>query len=140
MLYFDTNVLIYTVANQGDYKTKLSKTLIGEAIKNQNFFISDLVLIEFIFTLSKLKILNSKEELVKLYSNFSKGKIDKEIVLSAFEKCSKFNKCRNINDFIHLEIANRYCKKIITYDSDFKNLQKFYNVEIEILGDNYEME
>ncbi len=69
-----------------------------------------------------------------MYSNFSKSNIDKFTILNAYKKCQKFNKCRNINDFIHLEIADKYCDKIVTFDSDFKNLQEFYNVEIEILG------
>jgi predicted nucleic acid-binding protein len=43
---------------------------------------------------------------------------------------------RKLSDFIYLEIANKYFKKIVTFDNDFKNLQKFYDVEIEILGDN----
>ncbi len=54
-------------------------------------------------------------------------------VLNSYKNCLKFNKCRNINDFIHLEIANKHCEKIITFNSDFKNLQKFYDIEIEIL-------
>ncbi len=135
MLYFDTNILVYSVADQGSNRTKLSKQLIEEAINSNIFYISSLVLSEFIFTLSKLKILDKNNKAMKLYSKFCKNKIDKEIVLQAYEKCKKLNKCRNINDFIHLEIANTYCSKLMTFDNDFKNLEKFYDIEIDILKD-----
>ncbi len=133
MIYFDTNVLIYTVATQGDKKTEISNYLISKAIKRKEFFISELVLIELIFGLSKLKIEN--KEIVDLYYDLSKSMINNDIVISAFKKCKLLNKCRNINDFVHLEIVNRYCDKLITFDSDFKNLEKFYDIEIEILKD-----
>ena len=138
MIYFDTNVLIYTVADQGDNKTILSKYIIKKAIIDQKFFISELVLIEFIYALSKLKILDKKQDLVNLYSKFCQNSISKELILSACRKCQKLNKCKNINDFIHLEIANENCEKIVTFDSDFRNLQQFYNGKIEILKDSYE--
>ena len=71
----------------------------------------------------------------RFYKTLCKGEINTEIVIGAYNKCEKLNKCRNINDFIHLEVANRYCEKLVTFDSDFKNLEKFYNIEIEILKD-----
>ena len=94
-----------------------------------------MVLLEYIFGLSKLKIIDKKSDTIDRYNDFCTSSIDKFIVFNAYKKCQKFGKCRNINDFIHLEIANRYCKKLVTFDSDFKNLQKFYDLEIEILGE-----
>ena len=134
MLYIDTNILVYTMIDQGDDKTELSKQIINEAIKEGTLFISSLVLIELIFTLSKLKILNENNEAIKLYSNFCKSRVDKNVVFLAYEKCRKVDKCRNINDFVHLEIANRYCQRLVTFDSDFKNLQQYYSIDIEIVG------
>ncbi len=133
MIYFDTNILIYSIVDQGDDKLKLSRKLIDEAISNNKFYISSLVLIEYIFGLSKLKAIDKKSDTIELYKEFCKDKLSMDIILKAYEKCRQFNKCRNINDFIHLEIANRHCDKIVTFDGDFKNLQKFYNVKIEIL-------
>ncbi len=43
-----------------------------------------------------------------------------------------------LNDFIHFELADKYCEKIVTFDSDYKNLQELYSVKIEILGKKYE--
>ena len=120
MIYFDTNVLVYYCINQDDIKQRISQNFIQQAITENNFFISSLVLMEFIFTISKLK-------------KFVKTSIDINSVLLAYQKCKRLNRCRNISDFVHLEIANNYCKKLVTFDSDFKNIQKFFNIEIEIL-------
>ncbi len=133
MIYFDTNVLIYAIINQGDNKLRLSKKIIEEALMDNKFFISELVLIEYIFGLSKLKIIDDRTNSINFYSKLLKEGLDNSTIINAYKKCRKSNKCRNINDFIHLEIANRHCEKIVTFDSDFKNLQDLYSVEIEIL-------
>ncbi len=41
--------------------------------------------------------------------------------------------CKNVNDVIHLKTAEKYCEKIITFDSDFKKLQPLTNIKIEII-------
>ncbi len=66
MIYFDTNVLVYAVADQGVGKYKLSKQLIEEAFRNKQFFISELVLLEYIFGLSKLKIIDKKPDTIDI--------------------------------------------------------------------------
>ncbi len=134
MIYFDTNILIYYCIKQDETKQKISQKLIYQAIGKNEFFISPAVLMEFIFAISKLKKFKEQRDKVDFFKNFVNSSMSKNIVLSAYEKCQKFNKCRNINDFIHLEIADRYCDKLITFDSDFKNLEAFYDIEIEILG------
>lgn len=138
MIYFDTNILIYNSIEQDLNKSILSEDLIKKAIKSGNFVISSLVLSEYIFTLSKLKIIDECKNNISLYSKFCELNFNKNDVLNAFKKCQKLKKCRNINDFIHLEIAEKYCKKIVTFDNDYKNLQELYNVKIEILGKKYE--
>ncbi len=140
MTYFDTNILVYNSIEQDLNKSILSEELIKRSIHENSFAISSLVLSEYIFTLSKLKIIDECKDYIILYSKFCKFNFDKSDTLNAYKKCQKLKKCRNINDFIHLEIANRSCEKIVTFDSDFKNLQKFYDVKVKILGDNYEME
>ena len=137
MIYFDTNILVYNSIEQDFDKTVLSEKLINQAIKNSEFVISSLVLNEFIFTLSKLKIIDECKDKISLYSKFCKFNFNKTNILNAYQKCRKDKKCKNINDFIHLEIANKHCKKIVTFDSDFKNLQKFYDLKIELLGKNH---
>ncbi|WP_024787380.1 MULTISPECIES: type II toxin-antitoxin system VapC family toxin [unclassified Lebetimonas] len=133
MIYFDTNVLIYNTLNQDEEKYLLAEKLIKDALEHDEFVISSLVISEYIFTLSKLKIINECREHIDFYSKFCQFTFNKHDVLNAYQKCIKLNKCRNINDFIHLETANKFCKKIITFDFDFKNLEKFYNIEIEIV-------
>jgi len=134
MIYFDTNVLIYSTTDQDQEKALISKKIIEKSIKSDIFVVSPLVLNEFIFVLSKQKIIDKYKQNVEFYARFCRFWFDKSDVLCAYNKCHKLNKCRNINDFIHLEIANKHCKKLVTFDSDFKNLQKFYDVEIDILG------
>ncbi len=138
MVYFDTNILIYNSIEQDLNKSILSENLIKKAIKSGNFAISSLVLSEYIFTLSKLKIIDKCKNNLSFYSKFCTFKFNEKDVLNAFKKCQKLRKCRNINDFIHLEIADKYCEKIVTFDSDYKNLQELYSVKIEILGKKYE--
>ena len=133
MLYFDTNILIYYCINQDDVKQKISKYLIENSIRENTFVISSLVLIEFIFTLNKIKKYEEQKDKIEFFKKLTKFSVKKIDVFNAYEKCNKVNKCRNINDFIHLEIANRYCQKLITFDSDFKNLEELYDIKIEIL-------
>jgi len=133
MIYFDTNVLIYATIKQDAIKHEVSNQKIKNALSKNNFCISPLVFSEYIFTLSKLKIINDCQDKIAFYEQYIQFSMKKDFVLQAYKKCSKKNKCRNINDFIHLEIANRYCKTLVTFDNDFKNLEVFYDVEIEIL-------
>lgn len=51
------------------------------------------------------------------------------------EICIKNQICKNINNIIHLKTAEKYCEKIITFDSDFEKLQALTNIEIQILGE-----
>ncbi len=133
MLYFDTNILIYYCINQDEEKQRISKELIKTSLKNGSFVISSLVLTEFIFTLNKIKKFNEQKDKIEFFKKLTKYSMKKSDVFNAYEKCDKINKCRNINDFIHLEIANKYCQRLITFDRDYKNLGKFYNIKIEIL-------
>lgn len=47
MIFFDTNVLVYYTINQDEDKQKLSERLIEEAIGDSIFFISPLVMTEY---------------------------------------------------------------------------------------------
>ena len=133
MIYFDTNILIYFTIDQGDEKLQKSRDVIFEAIENETFFITPLVLSEYIFVLSKLKILEQHQDKIELFSQYISVSIDKNIVMEAYEICKKIDFCKNINDAIHLSIAQKHCSKLITFDSDFKKLEKFSSVEIEVL-------
>jgi len=134
MIYFDTNVLVYFSIDQDMSKQKKAKEIIKLAIKNEEFFITPLVLSEYIFVLSKLKILNEQEEKIKFFTNFCHYCISIDDVIKSYGIC-KQNSCRNINDAIHLTVAEKFCKELVTFDADFKKFEKFSKIKINILKD-----
>ena len=133
MIFFDTNVLVYYTINQDEEKQKKSQYFIEKALEKESFFISPLIMTEYIFVLSKLKILEENREKILFFSKFVHAKISTKIVMEAYTLCSELEACKNINDAIHLVIAQKYCTKLLTYDSDFKKLQKHTKIDIEIL-------
>jgi predicted nucleic acid-binding protein len=135
VIFFDTNILVYQSINQDIKKQEQSTLLIQKAIEGNKFFISPLVLSEFIFVLSKLKIIEEQQDKIELYRNFSNISIDEKIVYEAYQLCLENKLCKNINDVIHLKVAQKYCNKVITFDTDFKKLELLTNIEIEILGE-----
>ena len=47
--------------------------------------------------------------------------------------CDK-NQCKNINDVMHILLAQKAkCKKLITFDGDFRKLDGANDVKVEIL-------
>ncbi|NKQ41908.1 MAG: type II toxin-antitoxin system VapC family toxin [Sulfurovum sp.] len=133
MIFFDTNVLVYATIDQDKEKMMLSQKLIAQAIKDDTFFISALVLSEYIFILSKLKIIHEQDEKLILFSSLSQGSHNTDTVMDGYSLCKKIDFCKNINDMIHVKVAEEYCEKLVTFDSDFKKLQKYTELEIEIL-------
>jgi len=133
VIYFDTNVLVYLSINQDEQKQKKAKEVLAKAIKEKKLFLSSLVLSEFIFVLSKLKILNQQKEKVEFFSKFVFANMNYENVLNAYKQCSLSQKCKNINDFIHFDIASKYCDKLVTFDNDFKKLIDNKMIKIELL-------
>jgi predicted nucleic acid-binding protein len=131
--FFDTNILVYATIDQGTEKLVLSEKRIEESIREGSFFISPLVLSEYIFILSKLKVLQEHHEDVVFYSNFVVGAIDSQITTQAYTLCKKLSFCKHINDAIHLQMAQKHCTKLLTFDSDFRRFEKFSEIEIEIL-------
>ncbi len=131
--FFDTNVLVYFTINQDQNKWELSQKTIYEALEEETFFISPMVLSEYIFILSKYKVQKRHKDKITFFAQYVQGNIDANRVVDAYSMCQKIDFCKNINDVIHLKIAEEYCKKLVTFDSDFKKLQKFTELEIEIL-------
>lgn len=132
VVYFDTSVLVYFSIDQDIEKLRKARDVIFEAVEKREFFLSPLVISEYIFVLSKLKILSEQKEKVQFFMQFIQTEIDKEIVEDAFMLCEQLQMCKNINDAIHFVIASRYCQKIVTFDKDYKKL-KNSTIEIEIL-------
>jgi predicted nucleic acid-binding protein len=134
MIFFDTNILIYSTIKNDINKQKVSDNLIKSAIVSNEFCISPLVLIEFVYVLSKFKI-NPQifENSVELFRPFAIGEITPDLVFESFQLCKTSLLCNSINDVIHLKFAERFCDKIITYDNDFSRLKAHTNLEIQII-------
>jgi len=134
MIFFDTNLLVYSTVNLDENKQKTSDQLIEAAIKDKSFLVSPLIITEFIFVLTKLDI---DQTLVKnaiiLYKPFVKYSLDASLVFEAYELCRELKIGKNINDAVHSKFVEKYCLKIVTFDSDFKKFQDSTNIEIEIL-------
>jgi len=133
VIFFDTNVLVYFAINQDVRKQSIAQILIQQAIEKQTLVISPLVIIEFIFVLSKLNQLVEQDKVVSFFQPFVKGQIDSNLVLSAYQLCAQHpEQGKNINDVIHLKFAEQHCEKIITFDSDFKSLASFSTIKLEL--------
>jgi len=139
MLYIDTNVLIYSIVRQDVRKQEQSLGIIEDAVDKKQLALSPLVLSEFVFSCSKLSIC---EELTShefaFYSNFVEHPINMTLVIQAYQLSKLINYSKNINDVIHLKFAEKYCTKLITFDSDFKKFITHTSLEIEILDGNRE--
>jgi predicted nucleic acid-binding protein len=92
------------------------------------------VLSEYIFVLSKLKILDEQQEKIEFFKNFCHYCISVDDVINAYKIC-KEKSCRNINDAIHLTIADKFCKELVTFDTDFKKFEKYSKIKINFLKD-----
>lgn len=135
MIFFDTNLLIYSTVNLEEEKQKVSDLLIEKAIKDGVFAVSPLVLSEFIYVVSKLKVDKILiKQAIDSYKPFVKYYLEPSMVLDAYGVCEKLNICTNINDAIHLKYAEKYCSKIVTFDKDFKKFKDLAGIEIEVLG------
>ncbi len=135
MVYLDTNVLIYASVEQDIKKKERSLDLLEELINSDQLILSTLVLQEFVFTMAKLKI---DSKIIKkdsdFYFDFVTLEYDHVTLRHAIRSCCAKNQCKNINDIIHLHLAQTAkCKKLITYDSDFKKISALSDVKIEIL-------
>ncbi len=136
MIYYDTNLLVYfTLSTLDKEKNNNSKHLILESIKDKSFLISPLVLSEYSYTLTKLKIDNNiKLKNIEYFKDYTVATIDKEIVYKAIKLSMKLNIEKDINDCIHIILAEKYCDKIRTYDKDFKHFLNKINIDVEILS------
>ena len=136
MVYLDTNVLIYASVNQSTDKKKQAIDLIERLIDDEALMLSTLVLQEFVFTLAKLKIgSNIIKKDSDFYFDFVNIEYDYSTLREAVKSCCVSDNCKNINDIIHIHLAEKSkCKKLITFDADFKKLMPLSKLKIEILS------
>ncbi len=135
MVYLDTNIFIYASVEQDIEKKSISIELIQNLAKNSELKLSTLTIQEMAFTLAKLGVdLNMIKTDVEYYMNYLSWQINIDTLKDAVKLGLKANKLKSINDIIHLKVAEQHCKKLITFDSDFRSLQSFSNIKIEILS------
>ncbi|MGE5342499.1 MAG: type II toxin-antitoxin system VapC family toxin [Candidatus Omnitrophota bacterium] len=134
MLYFDTNVIVYSIVNQDENKLSVSQRLIDEAFEKNSILISPLVLQEMIFTLGKLGVDGRIiEENIDLWSYFSIPGIDNDMIQNALQLCKETKNFKIINDAIHVRFAEKYCTRLITFDNHFNKFKELTYLPIDIL-------
>ena len=136
MVYLDTNVLIYASVVQSEEKKEKSLKLIEKLIRQKHLVLSTLVLQEFVFTLAKLGV---ESEIIKrdsdFYFDFVAIEYDYGTLRLAVNNCCENSSCKNINDIIHLHLAEKYrCKKLVTFDKGFLKIAPHSNVKVEVLS------
>lgn len=73
MLFFDANVVVYSIVNLDEDKLKISQELVNNALEENSILISPLVLQEVIYTLGKLSVEPEViDENVDLWTKFSR--------------------------------------------------------------------
>ncbi len=135
MVYLDTNVLVYASVEQDIEKKNRSLALLEELITKKQLLLSTLTLQEFVFTMAKLKINN---DIIKqdsdYYFSFVNVEQDYFTLKQAIELCCDENQCKNINDVMHILLAQKAkCSRLITFDGDFRKLDWVNGVKVEIL-------
>ncbi len=130
MIYFDTNVLIYFSIDQDPQKLALARKRIFEAIEEERFVLSSLVMSEYIFILEKLGILQEQKEKVDFFFEFATLDANAQVVQEAFRVCNELGNCKAINDAIHFALAKRHCQKLVTFNKDFKKFPNELLIEI----------
>lgn len=136
MWFFDTNILIYSIVALDDAKMKQSQALINACIKNHTLLLSPVTLQELIYVLAKLKVEKQVlKDSIHSFIRYTRYELNAATVKEAFDLCNETDFCKNINDAIHLKFAEKYCRKLLTYDKDFKRLKPHTTLDIEIITD-----
>lgn len=134
MVYLDTNVFIYASVEQCLEKKKTALKIIKGLVEKRQLKISTLVVQEMIFTLAKLGV---NQDIIRsdidFYLKFLDWKVSINAFLEAVDLSFKVHGLKNINDLIHLKIAENFCEKLITFDQDFEKFRDYTKISIEIL-------
>ena len=133
MIYFDTDVWIHSLVEQNEEKHLQSNKLIEESQKRK-YVISNLNLQEILYVLGKLKMGTheiekiSRKLLLLNMVDYNKKEVKRGVSLA------KYIGFENINDCIHVAIAENYCSELVTYNKkDFVKLQKNAKIKVTIL-------
>jgi predicted nucleic acid-binding protein len=133
--YFDTDVIINTVIEQDPVKHQEAKELIFNALNDNTFIISTLVIQETGYALARIGL--PAEEIEKNLAFFSSLNVClvEHASLNRGVELGSLIGFKNMNDCIHTAVAEGInCEKLYTYNkSDFKRIQKHTDLKISIL-------
>jgi predicted nucleic acid-binding protein len=136
MIYLDTNVFIYALSQNVDDISQKEKALgyLRKSIEKDELITSEVVLYEFAFVSKKLdeesKNINENLEFIADFVQ----KPNNNLFVKVIEFMSKYELYRHSFDIYHICFSNDFgCDRFITFDKGFKKLQKYVNIEIEIL-------
>lgn len=133
MILLDTSVLIDAFVHQNSVKQAQAKKCLEQVIEQQALLLSPLILTEFSFVLSKLNLFNAHQETIDFLQSFVNFEIDRKMLIVSLQRASELGTAKHINDLLHLAYAERFCKKLITFDKDFQKFKHFTHFEIDIL-------
>ena len=134
MIYFDTDVLIHYLVEQDSDKHLQAIRLFEQASENGLFFLSLLCLEEAAFVLAKLKVDTLSIDMLvnRLLPHATVG-YDRNQFLRAKDLAKKVG-FQNMNDCLHMAIAETYCQELYTFNkSDFKRLQPYTTLKVTLL-------
>jgi predicted nucleic acid-binding protein len=135
MFYFDSDVIFNAITLQDEVKNKESHELIIDALNNDLFVISTLVIQEVGYGLARYEIANSiiKDEL-EYWSALNVKTTQTPNLARALHLAQQIG-FKHINDCIHTALAESLkCDRFYTYNkSDYKRIQKHTDLQIIIL-------
>ncbi|MBN2824423.1 MAG: type II toxin-antitoxin system VapC family toxin [Campylobacterales bacterium] len=136
MIYLDSNVFVYALSQNVDDIAQKQKALeyLREAVAQNQLIVSEVVLYEFAFVSKKLgeKSQNIKENLEFIIDFIEPTPAN--LFSKVLDFMNEHNFYRHSFDVYHLCYAQAFeCQKFITFDKGFKKLQKYVDMEIEVL-------
>ena len=135
MIYIDTDVLIHAYVVQDPQKHNQARDVIERAIGEQGAAISILSIQEAVYVLDRrLEVDGDKiEGVYDALMRMQPISYDSETLRRAVDIARRIG-FRNINDCIHMAIAESHCSELITYNRrDFSRIRRFTNILITIL-------
>ena len=136
MIYLDTNVFVYALSQNVDDISQKERALkcLREAIEKDELITSEIILYEFAFVSKKLgeesKNISENLEFIADFIQEPNDNLFAKVV--AF--MNEHELYRHSFDIYHLCFSADFgCDRLITFDKGFKKLQKYVNIEIEVL-------
>jgi predicted nucleic acid-binding protein len=133
--YFDTDVIINAVIEQDPVKHQEAKDLVFNALNDNTFIISTLVIQETGYALARIGLpVEEIERNLAFFSSLNVCLVEHTSLNRGIE-LGRLIGFKNMNDCIHTAVAeNINCEEFYTYNkSDFKRIQRHTNSIINIL-------